>query len=157
MKKTMTEERKSNWGKGIFVLYSGFVLLILSMVVYVSSHNYDLVASDYYERELAFQQQLDKIKRADALPTPLVWSYSRPGRHIAISFPVDSGVADLTGTIRLFRPSDASLDVSLPIDADSAGVCRLDVSRLASGLWKMQIDWTSGSVQYYREETVVIQ
>lgn len=151
------EIRKSGWGKGIFVIYGAFVVLILAMVAYVSSHDFDLVEPDYYEKELAYQQQLDRIKRAEALPLPLTWRYDRGEQIVIIRFPKDNSASTVSGTIRLFRPSDASLDLVHSIEADSVGVQLLDVSQLAGGLWKMQIDWTSGALQYYKEESVVIE
>ena len=46
---------KLNWGKGIFITYALFFVMIMSVVVYMSSLDVNLVTEDYYEKELKHQ------------------------------------------------------------------------------------------------------
>ena len=57
---------KLNWGFGIIVAFVSFIGFILFFVITMSSdkkYSYDLVATDYYNQELKFQNKIDGLKR----------------------------------------------------------------------------------------------
>ena len=56
-----------NWGNRILFLYLGFVALIITLVVVSFSQKVDLVAPDYYARELNFESEIVKMKNEAAL------------------------------------------------------------------------------------------
>ena len=51
---------KFNWGTGIVIFITQFVVSMSAMVFKASQQNVDLVTEDYYEKELAFQGLKDK-------------------------------------------------------------------------------------------------
>ena len=76
-----------NWGYKILVVYIVFVLAILFMVFKSSMQKTDLVTTDYYAKELKYQQKIDEIKRADALSAPV--KYEIKDNELIIVFPKD--------------------------------------------------------------------
>ena len=56
-----------NWGYKILMVYILFVAGIMVMVFMSSTQNTDLVTTDYYEKELVYQQKIDQISRTSAL------------------------------------------------------------------------------------------
>lgn len=53
-----------NWGKGIILIYALFVAGIGYLVYGATQTNFELVEENYYEKELAFQNQINWTKNA---------------------------------------------------------------------------------------------
>jgi len=152
---TDTTIKKSYWGWGMFVLYGGFVLFMLGIVFVCSMQDIHLVTPDYYEKELAYQGQIDKINRTNSLATPVVVAYDRLDRQIAIEYP--SHLGSLSGNLTLFRPSNARYEQTFPVQVDDFSRQYLNAEKLMPGLWKVKIDWQAGGEEYYTENIVVVE
>ena len=155
----MTTEaiRKSKWGWGMFGLYGGFVVFILAIVFFCAMQDIQLVANDYYEQELVYQGQIDKVNRTGALSTALTVVYDKLDQQIEIAFPTDLDLSTLNGTVTLFRPSNARYDQTLAVQVDDFGRQFIETDKLMPGLWKVKIDWQVGEAEYYSEDMVVIE
>lgn len=159
-KLTMTENKprkKSGWGFGIFALYGVFVLFVLGLVLFSTFNPYSLVTDDYYEKELRYQDQIDRMNNANQLSAGLDISYDRSNRQIVLSYPADAVIGELKGTVTMFRPSDAEHDVVYPVQVDQDGRQYIRTDNLLRGLWRMKVDWTSAGGGYYVEEVVIIK
>lgn len=143
-----------NWGFKITILYTGFVLLILSMVGLTMREKVDLVAQDYYEQELKYQNKIDKLNRTSSLAYPLTWEV-KPGELI-LKFPTQIKGEAVNGNIYFFRPSDANLDKTIPIPTDTSGIKRISTRELKKGLYKMQVSWEANKEEYYTEGIIQI-
>ncbi|MFQ5498983.1 MAG: FixH family protein [Candidatus Zixiibacteriota bacterium] len=150
-------ERKSFWGKGVVFLYGGFVVMILSIVFWVSRQNFDLVEPDYYSRELNFQQQIDRIKRTGRLTQSIRVEYDRNSKQLLVRYPSDLLNKGIAGTIHLFRPSDANRDRRVGVEPGVDGIQYIPANELARGRWKVLIDWNAAGIDYYTEESLVIE
>jgi hypothetical protein len=150
-------KKKSRWGVGIFAFYSAFVVATVAMVLFVSLQKIQLVEPDYYQKELVFQQQIERIKRTQALPSAVSFDYNRLAGLITVAYPPEVERSRLGGEIVLMRPSNADLDRRVPVLPDSTGRQAIDVSGLLKGLWRLKAVWTIDSDEYYSEDMVVIQ
>ena len=56
-----------NWGYKILAVYLVFVAGIVVMVYKSSTQKIDLVTTDYYAKELKYQERIDAVKRTTAL------------------------------------------------------------------------------------------
>ncbi|MEQ1555036.1 MAG: FixH family protein, partial [Ferruginibacter sp.] len=65
-----------NWGYKILSFYALFVVGILFMVFKSSSQNTDLVTTDYYAKELKYQDKIDEQNRVSALTAPINYKLS---------------------------------------------------------------------------------
>lgn len=146
---------KIGWGTGIAMVYTTFALFIVFMAFQSSKLNIDLVTENYYKKELNYQQRIDAIKNTRKLEEPVELHYNADSREIQIDFPGSVGAA-VVGKLLLYRPSDAKLDKSLDVALNGAGRWSYDAGELASGLWRMELDWSANSTDYYNEKTVVI-
>ena len=90
-------KRISGWPFGIAIIYGGFVLLLLSFVLYSLFNSVELVSKDYYAEDLAYQKQIDRQNRANSLETGLSWEYSKKSQTIRLKFPasINSNVSGL--------------------------------------------------------------
>lgn len=139
-----------NWGKSIFVFYSLFVIAILAVVYFSFTQDVNLVAEDYYQQEIAYEEQITRIKNTESLtnkPTVVL-----KGNYVELTFP---STLKPKGTILFFRPSDATKDRRLPIALGADGTQQMDFSKQEKGFWKAQLNWKQGDKEYYQEFIIV--
>jgi hypothetical protein len=143
-----------NWGYKITFLYLGFVALIATLIVLSMRQRVDLVADDYYEQELQYQNRIDAINRTSALKESLTWQVDSTVLHL--QFPKDLRGRSVSGSIFFFRPSDARLDRTEEIGSMASDNCSVPLDGLHSGMYRMQITWKAGTEQYYNEGVIQI-
>jgi hypothetical protein len=145
---------RMNWGTGIAATYTIFALATSGFVAFAMGRHVDLVSPDYYARSL----QLDRRQQAERNAAALQGSLSieqRDGRSIDIALPA-SQAGRASGTITLYRASDARADRQFGLSLDGAGRQRLDLTGLMSGHWLVQIEWAADGVDYYAQRAVVV-
>lgn len=142
-----------NWALGVTVLYGGFALFMLGFLAVSTFHKVDLVEDNYYDKEIAYQQHIDKIRRTKALVHPMVWK--RGVNNLEFQFPKE--FPSVEGKIKLYRPSDSGRDVVVVIKTDAERRQEVSLAGLERGLWRMQIDWKSGSQTYYNDDIFYIE
>lgn len=142
-----------SWGIKITVLYIGFVILTLSLVTMAMRQNVDLVSKDYYEQELKFQDKINKSNRAAALKEPLSWEVKQGS--LLLKFPEQFKGRKISGSVYFFRPSDAAMDKTIPLAADTL-LLSIPIAQLKRGLYKMQINWEVNKEEYYNEGIIQI-
>jgi hypothetical protein len=141
-----------NWGVRIAILYCSFVALIIFLVFRSSSEKVDLVSQDYYKQELAFQDKLDQINRANSLPQPVRWEVT--DHSFIISFPATMNVTK--GEIYLMRPSDKALDVKFAIKLDVNGKQSISKEQITPGAYKVMLSWEAEGEKYYKEGVIYL-
>lgn len=142
-----------NWGIRIVIICSGFVVFMTFLVVSAFRQNFDLVAEDYYGKELKFQQQIDKQKNQQNLKENIRITSS--DNNVVIQFPVEFSDKNISGDIIFFRPSDATKDVVMKISLDN-GAQKFDKSKFTKGLYRIQIDYKAAGKDYYFEDSIII-
>ena len=145
-----------NWGWKIFFITAGFVLFVFFMVYKAMQQDFHLVYEDYYDKEIKYQGEIDRIKNAMELKDGLKIEYLLREDKIKITYPPDQKNS-IKGAIYLFRPSDSSLDTSFPIESNQEGVQILSASSLKNGLWQVKVNWTFGSKEYQQEKNLILQ
>lgn len=148
--------RKSNWGIGMAVLYCSFAIFILALVVFSVSNPVDLVEDNYYEQELLYQDQVNRIRRTKALPVGLRVHYTAVRHQITVSFPTQFSEST-EGTITLFRPSDSRLDHVIDLKLNDNAEQVIDSELMTPGMWRLIVRWTSDGQEYYDEEILVLK
>lgn len=122
------------WGIGIFI--GCFAVAMTVFVIWSLPHRQDLVATDYYERELLHQGILERTARAQAANlNPL--RHDAEKKALVVDLP--AGAADIQ--LALYRPSDAKLDRTQGLLANGAPIL-CDLRDLAPGLWRATLEWT---------------
>src|SRR5947207_839195 len=61
---TMTKPRRNPWPIAIIAYFAVFISFIVTFIVWASHQRVDLVRADYYEAEIKFQQQIDRVERS---------------------------------------------------------------------------------------------
>jgi len=141
-----------NWKYKIAALYIGFVAVILTGVIASTGHKFQLVRSDYYEAEIAYQDRIDAIQNQAFLEEkPTV---SQVEKSIVLSFPAALQYA--SGEINLYRPSDHNLDQQIALDLKS-GQQNIDKASVRQGHWIIQLSYEHDRKSYYQEQSIVVE
>jgi len=153
----MTEIKKSRvWGIGVFALYGAFVCLVLGMVLYASLWKLELVEDHPYEKGLAYQSRIDQIRHTAQTDSSVVVEHRAANGLIVVRFPNVNPRRNVVGEVRLLRPSNAALDRRWPVQPNTAGEQEIPVAGLASGLWRIEVDWQVDSVGYYYQTRLML-
>jgi hypothetical protein len=143
-----------SWGNKIVLAFVSFVLF-LGVLVYRSVNNkVHLVAPDYYEKELAYQVEIDKLNNEKELEESATIQVDAKAHRLYINFPDEHKVQ--SGKVTMYRPSDASMDVSYNLTIDQKNQYILFTGDLAKGLWKVQLEWINSSKSYLKEQNVFL-
>lgn len=125
------------------------------MVSMSISQKVDLVSEDYYEQELLFQDKINLFDRTQALSNQLSWQVQKD--KLTLDFPAQFRGKQTSGKVFFFRPSDAVLDKSMKIQADTLTTKSISIKTLKKGLYKIQINWEVENIQYYNEGFIQIK
>ena len=137
----------------VFVLFSTFLLLF---VVFVAKQPADLVRRDYYEEEVRFQKHLDRLRRTESFGDQVAVRFEAREHRIVVRLPRSTGAAMASGSIHLYRPSDASADQTVPLTAGAEGVQHVDATRLRPGLWKVRVELEADGREYFFDRPIVV-
>lgn len=140
-----------NWGKGIAILYTSFVLFIAVMVYMAFGEKYDLVTEDYYQKEIEFQSTIDKKENTNVLGNHL--KIGIKGDDVLIEFPQEQ--YPITGSIHVFRPSDITLDFEEDFAIESNTI-KLSLDKFKKGKYIIKTDWKVDEQAFYQEEAIII-
>ncbi len=140
---------KLNWGFGIVLAFIGFISFIMYFVITMSINNnykHDLVASDYYKRELNFQKNIDATKNAKKLKENIKIERVKGG--LKIIFPAQFEAKAIKGKVFLYRPSNKQLDFEMPIVISDSSYLLMPDKRLLDGRWNIIVAWTYAKQSY---------
>jgi len=137
---------KINWGTGIFLFYTFFATTLFYQVYKSTQYDHSLVVEDYYAKDLAYQSTFDKLENSMALAPPLQVAYQKKISLVSVSFP--KKMQSISGTVLLYRASNKKEDIQLPIKIGIDNEMEIDVSSLAMGKWKVEIDWMGDHISY---------
>jgi hypothetical protein len=137
-----------NWGKGIVLVYSVFVLGILYLVYQSKQQKLDLVYEDYYAQELMFQNQIDATQRVeDAGVKPRL---IREIGGVFLLIPNAKGLV-VSGELLAYCASDKGKDRLMKLNHTTTGRWLLPVLVLKSGRYTFKIKWKQLGESYYSE------
>lgn len=144
-----------NWGHSIALIYTLFAVSTLGFVVFAMEQRVDLVSDDYYEKSITLDTRREAEANVRALGASFSITHDPATRAVVVRWPAE--VVDRpTGTVTLYRPSDATADrkVGITPNADHAQLVSLD--GLTAGRWMLQVEWTNGGRNFYAEHEVTV-
>ena len=146
-----------SWPVGIAIIYISFVLLLIAFVIFSSFQQVDLVTDDYYAEELKYQQQINRMNRAQSLSEPVNWTYNNKDNSLLLKFHAEIDPHKVKGNILFFRPSDAKQDKLIALNLSSENTQIIHTKNLSSGFWKLKIFWKVDKTEYYKEGNMVVK
>lgn len=154
---TISKEPGFNpWPWSILAFFAVAVVAAVVWVTFCIRHGNDLVAADYYEQEVEYQSQLDRMERARELAGRASVTYQVADGFIRIQLPREHAILHPDGVIHLYRPSEAGLDQTVPLQLTDVGEQRLDARSLAPGLWDVRVQWVAQGKEFFLDEKLTI-
>jgi hypothetical protein len=141
-----------SWGRWIvlsFVLFAVFIGTLVSICV---RQDLNLVSGNYYQEELAYQQQIERMENANKLeqqPSMMI-----VGQELEVKF---NGFNNLEeGQVDLFRPSDTRFDRKFVL-RNAPGESQLfDVSMMPKGMYHAKMKWSMNGKEYFVEQYITL-
>jgi len=138
-----------NWGWRITIVYSLFALTMIGAVIYSTTLDVNLVEEDYYEKEVNYQQVINK--KENALRDSATFNVAVVGDSVVIHFPT----AVAQGKIYFIRAADVNNDKKFDLKVLN-GKQAFSKDLFKAGSYNLQIDWKGNSADYYWEEKITI-
>jgi hypothetical protein len=114
-------------------------------------YSHDLVTEDYYAEELAYQNDIDKLKNSRELDENI--TYQKTSEGLLIEFPKNLDFNKISGNVFLYRPSNKQLDFETPLSLSKPNLLIPD-KRLVDGRWNIKIDWQYNGKSYLYKESI---
>jgi hypothetical protein len=146
---------RNPWPIAITGFFVTAILFIVTFIGFAMRQREDLVSTDYYEREIRYQSQLDSMNRSQSLATQAVVTFEPAQQAIVITLPA-AQTRGAIGSIQLYRPSDARLDRNVALALNAEGIQRLDARELRDGLWKVRVKWSAAGQEYFVDQPVIV-
>lgn len=156
MHTTTSKPSRNLWPLAIvtwFIIFGSALVAWVSVTVRLKT---DLVSNDYYEQEVRFQHQLDRLNRTTAIRSQISIAYDAQKREVTLHLPPSHLAPKPTGQIHFYRPSHASLDHKVPLAVDAAGFQNIPAGALRGGLWNVRLQWTFSGAEYFLEQVIVV-
>ena len=147
---------KFNWGYGIAMVCVGFALFISFMVYKASQQKIEFVTDNYYDKELKFQEQIDKQKNSLALSEKVFLKYDPAAELIRIKYPASFDPQLISGSITFFKPDNSSLDFNVRVSSDENHLQEFPSGKMQKGWWIVKINWSASGTGYYYEEKILV-
>jgi hypothetical protein len=151
-----SSRRISLWPISIISFFIVAIIGCFSLVVFCSRHPADLISANYYEDEVKYQGQIDRLQHTQEHAASASVQYDNQTRSITVSVPVEVASASPSGQIQLYRPSALNLDRTIKLELSAHGSQTIDAAKLLPGLWKVRVSWTVADRQFFMDQKVVI-
>ncbi len=141
---------KINWGTGIFIFFTIFVIASLSQVFMSRKYMPELVKKDYYVDDLHLNEIVENRENVSELQG-FSWTYEKDS--IKFLLPHNSAVE---GYIELINPMQQSLDnkLNFQLNASTQNIS-FSTSQLKKGKWNFHLNWKDDSQNYLFENTFI--
>lgn len=148
--------RRNPWPYAIIAWFLVFGIGMAAWVVVAVRNDPELVRADYYEQEITYQRQLDRLQRTAAVRHQIALTYDAAVEQVVLRLPSSPGTGSPLGTIHFYRPSNAQLDFDVPVALDATGLQRVPAGKMRGGLWKVRVNWTSGGEEFHHDQSLVL-
>jgi len=147
--------KKISWGTGISIVIILFLIITIGQAIAIHVFiDYDLVEEEYYEAEINYQSQIEKMERTNALPEAL--KIKLINQFIEFDFPSIFEDKTITGFINFYKPSDDLLDKTQAVKLNDKNKMYFSTNELTRGLWKVKVNWEVSGVEYYNEKLLMV-
>lgn len=126
---------KFNWGSGIFIFFSFFVVSMVYAVISTTKHAPQMVQKDYYALDMNYQERLERKQNVAGLSAIPQVSFDAGSQKIRVHFPEIA----LSGTAKCFRPATTRDDFSTKIE--NTTLLDIPAEGLATGRWHVELEW----------------
>ena len=139
-----------NWGKGIIIAMSAFVIFILTLGFTLMSNRVDLTSDDYYKKEIGFQDEIEAQRLGQNFDRKLIIQQSKN----SIFFEFKDSLPAKIGTIEFNRPSDQKLDKTIVWKGEQM---ILSKNLFQKGLYHLTLEFVQGDQKIQIDRQIIIE
>lgn len=146
--KTLNMKLKLNWGQSLAIVLFLFVVFIGSFVyktLFVAKYDHALVSEEYYKEELHYQEEIDRLNKAQKLTENVTIQTNTKG--ITIQFPNSLDYKNITAQLKLIRNANTTFDIEKELKLDSLSYLIPD-KELVKGRYSLKLIWTINDNSY---------
>lgn len=145
---------KWNWGTGIFIFLTIFVLACVAFVIFTLQLDVNLVHKDYYEKGADYSEQM----RVEARSKPFARSVSTSWKDGSLLIEIEASLAAKidSGRVWLYRPSDSRRDVVFSFFSQEKSFS-IPGENLIPGRYILKLQWFDEGLKYQVDKPVSIQ
>jgi hypothetical protein len=141
-----------SWGKWIIICFILFTVFIATLVTVCMRQDVSLVSKDYYQEELAYQDQLARVNNANRLSErPVI---QKNGDFLEVNFSNFNVVRN--AELKLFRPSDAAMDKIFTLETTTKTTQSFSIADLEKGMYRARMLWKMNDKEYFIETIINI-
>jgi hypothetical protein len=145
---------KFNWGTGIALFLTLFIIALISFVIFAWRQDVNLVHKDYYEKGVDYSARMDMDTRS--APYLDLISIDNRDDSVCITFPKNLADRIDSGMVLFFRPSGHLLDTIFPL-AFHDSLVFTDKTRLVPGRYIIKVSWFSEGQAYEVDKTFIVK
>ena len=144
-----------NWGRGILIVIIVFLTAMCSMVYIATKQTNDLIDDNYYEKEVAFQSQINGELKVNAVCTSSL--IAQDDKNISVTLPKALSGKVTEGTVVFLRSDDESKDVSATLEPGTETSQVVSKEKIEKGFYTARIKWKNNDTLCYREEKLYVK
>ncbi len=138
------------------IAMAGFITMIITLGVIMSSTEDTVEESDYYEKGLKYEERIEMERHTHTLTELPEISFSPSKEALEIRMP--KGMKAASAGLWLYRPDEAKLDKRPTMDAIiGSESAMIKTGRLQHGLWIAKLSWNDGTKGYYMEKRLTVK
>jgi hypothetical protein len=139
-----------NWGKGIVIVMGSFILFIGVLVSILIGQKVDLVSEEYYQNEIAYQNEIDAIQSATHFDSLKVMQ-----KEQQLVFQFAKNIESDSVILKLWRPNDKKLDQSFSISGTE--IFMIPINELQQGNYDIRCEYWMAGKNYLQKSKVRIE
>lgn len=141
---------KFSWGHGVIVAL-GFFMIFITTLVIVGNNKYmgEMVDTDYYEKTIVYQDDIDAANRANSLQSKP--EIVRQANGYLVKFHNNK---PNSGNIYFMRSNTSEDDVIEPIKLNSRNEQLIHAVRLKDGDYEVSLRWKENNEDYLIKTSV---
>ncbi|MCD6011831.1 MAG: hypothetical protein K0Q79_1693 [Flavipsychrobacter sp.] len=140
-----------SWGLKIALLYSGFAVGIVFLVVASSRQKIDLVSADYYKQEIGYQKVIDASRNHAALTAPV--NIHANSDAVIFEFPSELNDKVVTADIDFYSPINKEWDRNFNVTTSNNRVV-INRDKLEHKNYVIKLGFSAEGKSYYQESEI---
>jgi len=140
---------KFNWGTGIFIFITLFIISMIAIIIFSFGQQVNLVTPEYYPKGVKYEDHITKVKNTSLLKEKI--AYKRTNNKVTLSFPKEFAGKKISGIIHFYFITDFEKDKQFEIVLDTNRKQELQTEGFTSGRYLIKIDWEDGEKEYFQE------
>ena len=137
-----------NWGKGLFISMTLFILFIVGLVIYMLRDNDSLYEQNYYEKGEAYTETM--VEKENASQVMVKYTSER-------NLTINLGDSGLIAQVLLKHMGDKNLDRTITNKQGEKRVNYvLEVKPLHAGIWYVEVAGTLHDKPFFKKQELIV-